>query len=493
MVTAVQRRVRHARLRCARPEHAAHGRILLEDALRTASLPDQGRLVVFRRVDLGRLSPHSSATTWSRRLELRLQQLAAGAVCFSEPAAARADAVWFPDVWRAPIELATRLLRGRIADAWFWSAAVPGWTAGLPPTGVARLIFRLLEQRGGDAATLALARRLCREDRLFEFAALLSAAELVSWKPPVLARESDGSGDAGALGRAETPLPPAWAAMPARWRERLLSWVQSRDTGAAAQCWVIAGVLGEHQVETAGPESLRRVVAQLYVHLQAAAAARTAPDSIPSSPAAPKAQVLQPTVQTPPAGAPSEPKSEHRETVAGRPRATAAGGLLFTLNLLRQLGWSDWLRREDRALAGGLTVAWLRSLAARLALPDDDALCVWLADWGELPDFPDMAAPPDLLRECLSPARESRLRQWPLRVTLTLALQRLCWRRARLGWRPLVSRPAQMTWTDTHVDVFFTHRQADVRLRRAGLDLDPGWLPWFGRVVAFHYVETPPA
>jgi hypothetical protein len=28
-------------------------------------------------------------------------------------------------------------------------------------------------------------------------------------------------------------------------------------------------------------------------------------------------------------------------------------------------------------------------------------------------------------------------------------------------------------------------------VRRAGLDLDPGWVPWFGRVVGFHYGRVP--
>jgi hypothetical protein len=28
-------------------------------------------------------------------------------------------------------------------------------------------------------------------------------------------------------------------------------------------------------------------------------------------------------------------------------------------------------------------------------------------------------------------------------------------------------------------------------VRRLGLDIDPGWLPWFGRVVAFHYRQGP--
>jgi len=27
----------------------------------------------------------------------------------------------------------------------------------------------------------------------------------------------------------------------------------------------------------------------------------------------------------------------------------------------------------------------------------------------------------------------------------------------------------------------------ELRLRRAGLDFDAGWVPWLGRVVAYHY------
>jgi hypothetical protein len=28
-----------------------------------------------------------------------------------------------------------------------------------------------------------------------------------------------------------------------------------------------------------------------------------------------------------------------------------------------------------------------------------------------------------------------------------------------------------------------------MRVRRAGLDFDPGWVPWYGRVISFHYTE----
>jgi hypothetical protein len=43
--------------------------------------------------------------------------------------------------------------------------------------------------------------------------------------------------------------------------------------------------------------------------------------------------------------------------------------------------------------------------------------------------------------------------------------------------------------TRTHVDVLFPAAAADVRIRAAALDTNPGWVPWLGRVVQFHYLE----
>jgi hypothetical protein len=71
------------------------------------------------------------------------------------------------------------------------------------------------------------------------------------------------------------------------------------------------------------------------------------------------------------------------------------------------------------------------------------------------------------------------------------ACRRLLRRRVRLGLASLVRRPARLALTPTHVDVFFAPDAADLRVRRAGLDLDPGWVPWLARVVAFHYRQEP--
>ncbi len=51
----------------------------------------------------------------------------------------------------------------------------------------------------------------------------------------------------------------------------------------------------------------------------------------------------------------------------------------------------------------------------------------------------------------------------------------------------LVLRPGRLSVSPTSLEVMLDLRQVDLRIRRAGLDLDPGWLAWFGKVVRFRY------
>ena len=62
-----------------------------------------------------------------------------------------------------------------------------------------------------------------------------------------------------------------------------------------------------------------------------------------------------------------------------------------------------------------------------------------------------------------------------------------CHRYSGLGLRSIVRRPGQVACSATHVEVSFDLDLADIRLRRIGLDIDPGWVSWFGRIVKFHY------
>lgn len=71
--------------------------------------------------------------------------------------------------------------------------------------------------------------------------------------------------------------------------------------------------------------------------------------------------------------------------------------------------------------------------------------------------------------------------------SLMFATQILAHRLTGKGWRRLCHRPGRVAVSDTHVDITFDGRDADPSVRIAGLDCDPGWVSWLGRVVNFHY------
>ena len=132
--TSPNRRVRRLRVASASHDDALRVTTSLADALHTASIPfaDRGKLVVIRRLDLGRISPHANSISLSLRLESALREIQA--VSFDFPGAENAPAVAFPDRFSGLIALARCLANGATTEQWFWEAIVPGWrTAKIEP------------------------------------------------------------------------------------------------------------------------------------------------------------------------------------------------------------------------------------------------------------------------------------------------------------------------------------------------------------------------
>ncbi len=50
-----------------------------------------------------------------------------------------------------------------------------------------------------------------------------------------------------------------------------------------------------------------------------------------------------------------------------------------------------------------------------------------------------------------------------------------------------LKRRGHIVLSCSHLDIWFSSRQIDLDIRLAGLDINPGWVPWLGRVVHFHY------
>lgn len=161
---------------------------------------------------------------------------------------------------------------------------------------------------------------------------------------------------------------------------------------------------------------------------------------------------------------------------------TAYGGLLFLLSLIDALGLDDKLPNDSRFKQRSLR--WiLHSLALQLtACKETDpaalAFC-GLAPETELPWWDEPRADAQEqealgeaagrivaeLRECLG---------WDDR-NLDRLIDYVCHRRARIHAEP--------GW----LEVVLALEEVSTDIRRAGLDLDPGYLPWLGVVVKFRY------
>src|SRR5512146_981556 len=149
------RTVRKLRLRAPSEAGVRRAAIALEDALRTASLPDGGgRMLFVRRLALGRIDPSAPPTSMARALERALAQSDRAWRHGADPGAGSAGGVWFRDPLDAHLALAFRLLSGPAPGEWYWARAVPGWRAGFERATALREIAFSLAGREEAAAAL---------------------------------------------------------------------------------------------------------------------------------------------------------------------------------------------------------------------------------------------------------------------------------------------------------------------------------------------------
>jgi len=526
-VGATERIVRHLRLRADSEASVRRAALKLEDALRCASLPDAGaRVLLVRRLDLGLIAVGASPQTLSLLLERRVAAAGATWVHGAGPNADRADFVFFRDALEARCELALQLAHAAPCAAWFWPLAVPEFK---PAEGaqanlrrIALAIAALPEAPAALPAWIArltaagVAPVLAQAIGPVEAAALLRAARLsvdasrsrtIQMAPSELPRLASNAQDVDhAEGSPRRELAPAFTALP--------SWVQTlaRAGGFAPQVVSVTPVARTAHTDTAsgpsqtGNERTSRKHGDVETPLAFVGPDAGAKD-VHKSPV-PK-QIKADTARLPdqPDGITTEAAPEPPSS--GRPFPDAApsayGGLLFLLPVLQRLGYAAWAEALPEGAAAQVVQHLLALVLRRVnALLDDPA---WMfassplnydfgnidlkasAIWGD----PALAAP----RGCVAKDIVALAEQAPSAAALAriwlIACRRWLRRVAGIGVASLVMRPAAIGFSATHADVFFRLSDADMRVRRAGLDFDPGWVPWFGRVVAFHYTNQLPS
>ena len=155
-MTAPDRSVRSLRLRAGSEEEI--GRVLprLEDALRCASLPDTGsRMLLVRKLALGRIASDASSQTLSRLIELRMAEAGAQWVPGGTSAAGSAGFVSFASGLQARTQLALRLVRGEPCIEWYWPLAVPELRTATGPAMLLRSIAVAIARLAGGTRRAA--------------------------------------------------------------------------------------------------------------------------------------------------------------------------------------------------------------------------------------------------------------------------------------------------------------------------------------------------
>ena len=150
--------------------------------------------------------------------------------------------------------------------------------------------------------------------------------------------------------------------------------------------------------------------------------------------------------------------------------STKQGGCLYLLNVLQRPEMQSILSDYWSIYPSGWF--WLYRLAESLGLDPDDPLTLFiLAEMGVSNEFPLSSLPP------LPESERIRvlLAQWYDQETLWNA--------------DLLSVPARIQTSASHIDLFASLNSVRLEVRLAGLDVNPGWLPWLGRVVQFHFQE----
>ncbi|MEU6863244.1 hypothetical protein ABZ924_08235 [Streptomyces sp. NPDC046876] len=208
--------------------------------------------------------------------------------------------------------------------------------------------------------------------------------------------------------------------------------------------------------------------------------------------------------ERPPVRTPHPPAPEHAGPGPGPapealPAVTASdgaptdwAGLLFLLATAAEAGLPD--RALDDAALAARPLPWVLHATARTLLPaagPDDPALLALAGLTPARAAPLLSAAPPTPRE--RPCLDALAAAWAQATALRLAAAagagagadavdpyRVVAALARRRGRIL----AEPGW----IEVVLAGRDADVAVRRAGLDLDPGWLGWLGAVVRFRYV-----
>jgi hypothetical protein len=475
----------------------------LEETLRLVSLPgeNEGRVYYFRRVSLPSIPANASRKTWLEKMEQVLTSMAAQSVHASDPRAERTNVVFFHNYLDALEMLLHRLVKSESVREWFWPLVLGkrSDSSGTIQLAAVLNVLRELPVPTGVVANIIASALIDCDPVLF-----LSAVPFFTVRDWL--RELESPAKISGVG---TPIE-----LPLRLQNLLKETVRHFGLDDIRTVWlaslVVLSVSSSLSTSTGvkrARATLRHTEKLMAPPLKVAESGDRTSDpraiGFNDEPVNSLASCAELRIEEGSRSGQEQrtKKGSHlieqaaAQSLLGEP--TSAAGLYFLLNAMRQLRLPAALELSPELAESSFAAHILKSLAVHAGVAEDDPIFRGLGLDSQEFVLPASALAMLPSNSKLFPANIQEIRhvafdsQRFLRLWTT-SVRRWCWRMGKITVRHIVNRPGRIWLSRTDLDVTLPLRVADIRVRRIGLDIDPGWLPWFGkhgRVVRFHYED----
>ena len=477
-----RRHVNKLTIKTAERSSANRARILLEDAFRTASFPNlpQNGVVFIKKLRLKKFLCNSSSMQLSRNIDHAILNMSPQLIQWPWLDNENTEAVWFEDEY-SPYEL---LLKGIVnkqrPSAWYWKLAVKGWSTELNVDAAYDLILTHLTN--DDKGWLAIARVIDFIVEGSDYRAVLDAITIEQAVKWLSIKQQAGyqishhdiveTNTADQMNLAQKTKAYPLAFVSPKWRSVLYEYQSIWQSDDPRMIWLLHIAGQVHQPSSPG----------LFVSLVLDEFSRSYRSLEQSTSINSDQLILVDKVNV-----------ERKYLLH---KLCKYSGLPLMVKVMEYLGMSDFI--NDNPDLHWLPGALLNELRIHIGISKDAPACLWLpysdnllfyeACKKEVFHFRTPDNWPTLLKRKIVYVNKEMsglavLNHWLHAISCYTRLY------ACMNIRQIVCRNGKISVTPTHVDLFYTMNQIDINIRMAGIDIDPGWVSWLGKIITIYYED----
>jgi hypothetical protein len=525
------RRIRLLRIKSQHENSISADISALQDAFNIASmpgLPPNGLLLV-KKLDLGVFRTRSTSMSISKLIDEKIRSESYQPVCVDQQQSENKDVVWFSDTTEAVFALLKLVLNGQLPTAWYWAVIFPSLQKN---PGLSEVLFTVSRDLPRSEIKPLV---LVNATRMLVLQTDIKTAFDVITLPLVQVMASEVGLYPRLVSTAGTALksrPVSLPVLPGLWEEAIKKGVQVWGEGDLRSHWLAYCALVAANPALVESKLIWPSIGALLaaINLNGDWPKFRSPDQQESHVGQGKVSVenndyeanerlsldhgkIKPQKFAERESSPNllsdqqkkiiESEANHVE-IQNRPEIVFEfsglidcqySGFGFLVPVLDFLSIDQLLAENPLLVEINFPIRIMRLVANRLGIDYQHPLVQALPEILDIENqvIESFVVPADWQSLVKSKKKFESLFCRPtvsqLETIVQLLLSRFLYRHAKMSLRSLVLREGRIAVTRTHLDFLFNIDQLDIRVRKTGLDIDPGWVNWLGMVVQFHYQQ----